>query len=82
MHRFFLSVLFQHAVSHARVFEADSSFIKPILFVTVSPHLKKDLTQRFEEIKTVEDVNLPQIMFLSLNELLDTKSEESTRHHA
>ena len=64
------NVLFQHAVSHARVFEADSSFIKPILFVTVSPRLKKDLTQRFEEIKTVEDVNLPQIMFLSLNELL------------
>jgi hypothetical protein len=64
------NALFQHAVSHARVFEADSSFIKPILFVTVSPRLKKDLTQRFEEIKTVEDVNLPQIMFLSLNELL------------
>jgi len=27
-------------------------------------------TQRFEEIKTAEDVNLPQIMFLSLKELL------------
>jgi hypothetical protein len=64
------NVLFHHAVSHARVFEADSTFIKPILFVTVSPRLKKELTQRFEEIKSVEDVNLPQIMFLSLNELL------------
>lgn len=64
------NVLFHHAVSHARVFATDSSFIQPILFVTVSPRLKKELTQRFDEIKNVEDAHLPQIMFLSLNELL------------
>jgi hypothetical protein len=65
------NVLFQHAISYSRGSSNSSIQKKPIVFVTVSQRLCRELEKRYTEIGAIKKVKLPEIHFFSFHTLLD-----------